>query len=134
VRRGVELYHTYESRRSALRALRLFFVFAAENGYPHNRMVAWHRIARTIGGAARAEPLLSSAEIRAAATALGRIEPEGVALAVAEPFRSEVGRQKLDPRKSSAGLGKALDEPEGHWVRPSAEDDWDGVAWLVGRW
>ena len=33
--------------------------------------------------AARAEPLLSPAEIRAAATALGRVEPDGVALAVA---------------------------------------------------
>jgi integrase len=82
VRCGVELYHTHESRRSALRALHLFFVFAAADGYPHNRMVTWHRIARTIGGAARAEPLLSPAEIRAAATTLGRIEPEGIALAV----------------------------------------------------
>jgi len=83
VQRGGELYQTHESRRSVLRALRAFFVFAGQHGYPLDRKVKWQRIARRIGGATRAETLLTPAEIRAAAAALRGVGPDGLALAVA---------------------------------------------------
>jgi integrase len=83
VHSSINLYGTEESRRSALRVFRAFLGFASSRGYPVGQHVKWRRLARNIEGTTGAAPLLTPAEIRAAAVTLRGRGPDGLGLAVA---------------------------------------------------